>query len=213
MTSMEKAVDAAKRAMPKETAALIKVTTVLSVLRGLITVVTVGDLDKSLLPGIADLEAARALVRQALEKQKPSGYFNDVIFLPPLIRVNPIYLPKGTLYTVVLGNVARNFIPTGADIQNAIDRLRASLVLGGESGAAVIGFPDFVRVKTTSRKEGMGLEVCVGEKDLFPDAKEIRNIRRMFAKAIQGLGIPAKNLRVFPYKEKSEKKVDKKAKK
>lgn len=202
MRSIHKIITETKRALGKGVGRWpLRLVQTLHLPLGPLYLFAVGDIKRNLMPSAKDLKAAtKEFSRQhrLFTDKSKTAYFT--MFFPPLLKVQELFMTKGTVYIVTLGELGAGILPDVKDLENVRDMFTVAfteLGLGDKQQAAVF-FPPIIMVKRTvnGKREGLSLVLGDRERNIMPSKKDIKNLKDLVVKAVKDLGIKPADVKV-----------------
>jgi hypothetical protein len=158
-------------------------------------IVTVGIVEKGILPTIKDLKVVGAQISKLVKKMKDfSDRKYETLIFPPIIEVKQLFLEGGTLYIFLLGDLDHGIMPSVNDLKNAMDLVVPMMKRLGLKNPPAIFFPPIIK---TSVVQG-ALAVTLGDidKGINPSRKDGQMMKQVLKYACGLVGV--KNVIVIP---------------
>ncbi len=196
MKNIRKVLIEAAKTLARTNIGPIRLSQTLHLPLGPLYIISVGDLQKGILPSDNDIVAATSEIkRQDLRLNGKSKSWSVQMLMPPFVKVKEVFLIKGTLYIVSFGDLEKNILPTTKDLKELRDRFSPALAYLGLKRVAAIFYPPILEIKPTRYP---GLDCVLGSKNynIMPDAKDIKRCRELVHRCSKDLGVKFKHVRV-----------------
>lgn len=197
MSPFEQALIKAAKALNKKRIGPLALRQSLKLPLGQVHIVTVGDLDKGVLPSHKDLRSvAKEVGRQTKGKKMEK---HSAIFFPPFIRIKELVFAKATLYLILLGDLSRNILPTIKDLENLRYLIEPEFKKMGVKKPLAVFYPPFLDIDIPS-EEAPALNCVLGDNqhNIMATAIDIKACKKVMWNVGKQLGLKLKNIKVEP---------------